>query len=111
MNTLGQLPRQVQFLGGVAVAVAGLVLAMNRPGGWSIALLGGLFVLAAWVRPASSEPRPANLRLVEKQQIGRDTGVVLVWAEGQPLLVAYGPAGVQVQRLEPRGQVEVQHGC
>lgn len=105
------VPVQALMVGGGLLVASGLVLAASRPGGWSVALIGVLAVLGALIRPARQGAAPPSLRIEEQRSLGRDSGVALLWAEGQPVLIAYGPTGLQILRLEPRVPAEVSRGC
>jgi flagellar protein FliO/FliZ len=86
---------------GVAAA-AGLALAL-APGDLAPAslraaavacALGAAALLARRARSPSAHAR--RLALLSRQPLSRDAGVALVELDGRPLLVGFGPGGVQL---------------
>ena len=76
----------------------------------SLAILAALFAGGFLIRRPGSGPLPSSLQVLERQPLGKDGELVLLRAEGQPLLLAYGPSGVRFQRIEARHAEEVCRG-
>ncbi len=81
-----------------------------RPGGWLLTALLPVCILGLFSRRGHASGGNAALRILERHPLGKDGEVVLLHAEGQPLLLAYGPPGIRIQRLEPVQAVEVHRG-
>jgi hypothetical protein len=97
-------------VGSVGLMSLGLLLLAHRPGGWSLAALGALTLIFGLARHSRPSTIPSPLRVEAQCSFGRESGVALLWAEGQPFLVTYGPTGTELHRIATRLHPEVHHG-
>ncbi|MBM4379875.1 MAG: hypothetical protein FJ086_11325 [Deltaproteobacteria bacterium] len=110
MTALGRIPPPALLAGGGIALAAACWMTLGRSGAGGVVALLVVLALGWHVRTTAAPVLHTSLRIVERQPLGKDGEMVLLHAEGQPLLVAYGPGGIRFQRLEARAEGEVRHG-
>ncbi|HTN52010.1 MAG TPA: flagellar biosynthetic protein FliO [Anaeromyxobacter sp.] len=86
----------------LAAAGGGLLLLAVLPGGLAAAaaraglLAAALGVAAVLARRWARPPAPGPLRVLAREPLGREAGLLLLEADGRRLLVGFGAGGVRV---------------
>lgn len=108
---LARSPRHRLLLGAGGAALL-LALLSAAPGGLAPAAARAALALAALAAAPAllrsrsrAAPGAPPLRVVAREQLGRDAGIAIVEADGRRLLVGFGPHGVQALAARARDEV------
>jgi flagellar biogenesis protein FliO len=86
----------------LAAAGGGLLLLAVLPGSLAAAaartglVVAALGVAAVLARRSARQPAPGPLRVLAREPLGREAGLLLLEADGRRLLVGVGPGGVRL---------------